>query len=68
MKVSRRSVLKAGVATGAVMALGPAFAQGEVQDYPVQRIGNLNDLVVGEPVYFTYPGRAVAGHPGQAWA
>lgn len=37
MKVSRRSVLKAGVATGAVVALGPAFAQEEVEGYPVQR-------------------------------
>jgi arsenite oxidase small subunit len=55
MKVSRRAVLKAGVATGAVVALGPAFAQEEVEDYPVQNIGNANDLVVGEPVYFTYP-------------
>lgn len=55
MSVSRRTVLKAGVATGAMIALGPVFSQEEVQDYPRQRIGNLNELAVGEAVYFTYP-------------
>ncbi len=55
MEVSRRAVLKAGVATGAMIALGPSFAQAELQDYPLQKIGNTNDLVEGEAVYFTYP-------------
>jgi len=55
MKVSRRTVLKTGVATGATLALGPAFAQEDLQNYPLQTIGNVNELTEGEPVYFTYP-------------
>ncbi len=55
MKVSRRSVLKAGAAGAALVALGPSFAQEYPEDYPLTVIGNINDLEVGQAVYFSYP-------------
>ncbi|MDZ7708472.1 MAG: arsenate reductase (azurin) small subunit [Trueperaceae bacterium] len=53
--ISRRSVLKAGVAGAVFVALGPSFAQEYPEDYPLTVIGNANDLDVGQAVYFTYP-------------
>lgn len=56
MKISRRTVLKAGVATAATAAIGPSLAQvAPSQDYPVDSVAKLSELEVGKPVYFSYP-------------
>ncbi|WP_439529962.1 arsenate reductase (azurin) small subunit [Pannonibacter sp.] len=60
--VGRRQFLRgglagvAGVAATAVVSTGPAKAQARaLVDYPANRLANISDLVVNEPMDIAYP-------------